>query len=40
MWNLKYETNEFIQNRKRLTNTENRLVVTEGKVDQGGKDWA
>ena len=40
MWNPKHDTNEFIQSRKRLTNTENRLVVTKGKVDRGGKDWA
>ena len=32
MWNLKYDTNELIyENRNRLTDIENRLVVAKGK---------
>ena len=31
MWNLKYDTNElYLQNRNRLTDIENRLVVAKG----------
>ena len=31
MWNIKYKTNEHIkQNRNRLTDIENKLVVTSG----------
>ena len=36
MWNLKYGTNElFLQNRNRLTDTENRLVVVKGGRGKG-----
>ena len=30
MWNLKYNTNKHLQNRNRLTDIENRLVVAKG----------
>ena len=38
MWNLKYDTNEFInENRNRLTDTKNRFIVTKG-AREGGMD--
>ena len=41
MWNLKYGTNEpiYLQNRNRLTDIENRLVVSKGEEGGGGKNW-
>ena len=33
MWNLKYDKNKHLQNRNRLKDTENRLVVA---TEQGG----
>ena len=30
MWNLKNYTNEYMQNRNKLTDIENKYVVTEG----------
>ena len=36
MWNLKNDANEHLQNRNRLTNIENNLIVTKG--DWGEKD--
>ena len=37
MWNLKYDTNEPIYDRSRLTDIGNRLVVAKGE-GRGGKD--
>ena len=37
MWNLKYDTNELLWNRNRLTDIENRLVVAKGGV--AGERW-
>ena len=37
MWNLKYGTNE--QNRNRLTDIENRLVVAKGEGEESSMDW-
>ena len=31
MWNLKYDTNNYLQNRNRLTDIENQLMITKGK---------
>ena len=39
MWNLKYGTNEPIYKTNRLTDIENRLVVTNGEEGWGGIDW-
>ena len=36
MWNLKFGTNEPIQNRNRLTDIENRLGVAKGEGDGAG----
>ena len=36
MWNLKYDTNEHIYETNRVTDIENRLVVTEGNSGDGG----
>ena len=30
MWNLKYDTNNYLQNRNRLTDIENQLMITKG----------
>ena len=39
-WNLKYDTSEFIyKNRNRLTDIENKLMVTRGERDGGGINW-
>ena len=35
-WNLKYDTNEHIYETNRVTDIENRLVVTEGNSGDGG----
>ena len=35
MWNLKYDTSEFIQNR--LTDMKNRLVIDKGEENWGRK---
>ena len=35
MWNLKYDTNEFIYKTERLTDTENKLMVTKGERGWG-----
>ena len=35
MWNLKYDTNELIYNRNRLTDIENKLMVTKGERGLG-----
>ena len=32
MWNLKYDTNELVYKRERLTDIENRLVVAKGEL--------
>ena len=37
MWNLKYDTDELIQNRNRLTDRENRLVVAKGEGMEEGR---
>ena len=37
MWNLKYNTN--LQDKIRPTDIENRLVVAQGDMGGGGKDW-
>ena len=37
MWNLKYNTN--LQDKIRPTDIENRLVVAQGDMGSGGKDW-
>ena len=29
----------YLQNKNRLTDTENRLVIAKGEVMRGGKDW-
>ena len=43
MYNLKYNTNEirnnYLENRNRLTDIENRFVVAKGKVGGSGMDW-
>ena len=40
MWYLKKKTKEYIkQNRKRLTEIENKLVVPNGKMEVGGAGW-
>ena len=40
MGNLKYDTNEpILQNRNRLTDRENTLVVAKGEEGGGGMDW-
>ena len=36
MWNLKCDTNELIYKRNRLTDIENKLIVTKG--EEGGRD--
>ena len=38
-WNLEYHTNELLQNRNRLTDTENRLEVANREGSAGGMDW-
>ena len=38
-WNLEYNTDERLQNRNRLTDTENRLAVAKGEGSAGGMDW-
>ena len=32
MWNLKDSITAYLQNRKRLTDIENKLIVTKGKI--------
>ena len=39
MWNLKYDTNELIQDRNSVTDIENRLPVAKDEESTGGKDW-
>ena len=36
MWNLRYDRRSYLQNRNRLTDIENRLVVAKG---GGGMEW-
>ena len=38
MWNLKYDTSELLQNRSRLTDTENRLWLLRG--SGVGEGWS
>ena len=35
VWNLKYDTNELIYKTERLTDTENKLVITKRENDKG-----
>ena len=35
MWNLKYDTNELICKTERLTDIENKLLVTKGERERG-----
>ena len=40
MWNLKYDTNQHIYEKKnRLTDIENRLMVANGEERKVGKEW-
>ena len=39
MWNLKYDTNELINQTETDSQTENRLVVAKGEGVGGGMDW-
>ena len=39
MWNLKYDTNEFIYETKRLMYIKNKLVVANSKRFGGGMEW-
>ena len=39
MWNLKYDTNEFVYETERLTDIENRLVVTKREAGDGLGVW-
>ena len=38
MWNLKYDIN-YLRNRNRLTDIENRLTVAKGERIREGMDW-
>ena len=38
MWNLKYDTNQHLQN-KQLIDIKNRLVVAEGEGLEEGRGW-
>ena len=38
-WNLKYDTNEPMQETNRLTDIENILVVAKGRLKGGGMEW-
>ena len=37
MWNLKYDTNELIYETERLTDIENKLMVTKGGSGRRGR---
>ena len=39
MWNLKWDTNELIYERNRLTNIENRLMAAKEERSGGGMEW-
>ena len=39
MWRLKYDSNEHLRNRNRLTNIENRPVAAKGERGCGGMEW-
>ena len=39
MWNLKYDTSEFIYETNRLTDLENRLVVSKVVGQEVGEGW-
>ena len=39
MWNLKYDANFVLQNKNRLIDIENRLVVAKGEQGGGRMDW-